>query len=318
MHTWHVAAVISAVALLAMACNDTGLSKTPRATFSEVACLDVNGDHRINSGDAADPSKLPDFNADNRRNAEDAAFLENVDIELKPDANVCGKGTPDEPEFAVAHGYFSPAEVSCADGNEPVLLLGIGGGVVNLKDRGSAAGIRQIVSDLQVSYDKRHIDTLTVLGGPTVAGAPNIHTAAEQWLTNVVRVYLEKYPCLRVVIVGHSHGAVTADVVAAHLEPQYAGRFIVDVDLDRVEALYTGDTQSRPTVIPVFNVYETNDPALSGHPYDAPNAENWDASGEQGPAAGDEGGPLKQVNHTTIDNSRSVRERIVAEVMERS
>jgi hypothetical protein len=140
----------------------------------------------------------------------------------------------------------------------------------------------------------------------------------EQFLTHAVQVYLDRYPCLRAVVVGHSHGAVTGDVVSSHLEGEYGDRFIVVVDLDRVDELYTGDTQSRPTQVPVFNVFETNDPALSGAPYDAANAENWDASGEQGPEHGDEGGALKPVNHTTIDNSKSVRDRIVDEVMERS
>jgi hypothetical protein len=69
---------------------------------------------------------------------------------------------------------------------------------------------------------------------------------------------------------------------------------------------------------PVFNIFETNDPTLSGKPYGSPNVENWDASSEQAPAGGDDGGELKPVNHTTIDNSESVRDRVVAEVMERS
>ena len=55
-----------------------------------------------------------------------------------------------------------------------------------------------------------------------------------------------------------------------------------------------------------------------GAPRDAPYAENWDASGEKGPENGDQGGPLKPVNHTTIDNSESVKQRIVDDVMQRS
>ncbi|MEX2227223.1 MAG: hypothetical protein WEB52_12330 [Dehalococcoidia bacterium] len=306
------------VAATAVACDSTGLSKTPRATFSKIACLDVNGDDRINEQDAQDPGELPDFNADDERDQQDAEFLLGVDIALAPNTEACSEDAPDEPEYAVAHGYFSPAEVSCDQGDEPVLLVGVGGGVVNLKDKASAAGIREVISDLQDRYDDEGVDTLSVLAGPAMAGAQNVHTGMEDWTTNVVRVYLERYPCLRAAIVGHSHGAVTADVVAARLEDQYADRFVVVVDLDRVDELYTGDTASRPDVVPVFNVHESNDPTLSGEPYESPNVENWDASDEQGPESGDKGGDLKPVNHTTIDNSESVRDRIVDEVLERS
>jgi hypothetical protein len=139
----------------------------------------------------------------------------------------------------------------------------------------------------------------------------NIYAGMEEWVTNVTRVYLDRYPCLRVVLVGHSHGATTADVVASRLEDQYGSRFIVVVDVDRVDELYTGDTQSRPDIVPVFNIFETNDSTLSGEPYDSANAENWDASGEQAPENGDSGGDMAPVNHTTIDNSESVRKSVV-------
>jgi hypothetical protein len=307
-----------ALATTLIACDATGLSKTPRATFSKLACLDVNTDGRINEGDAADPGELPDFNADDDRDEQDAAFLRGVDIELNQAANACGEDAPDEPEYAVAHGYFSPAEVSCDEGDAPVLLLGVGGGVVNLKDRGSAAGVREMMSDLQDAYDDEGVDTLSVLAGPAMAGAVNIHAGMEQWLTNVTRVYLDRYPCLRVVLIGHSHGAVSADVVASRLEDQYGDRFVVVVSVDRVDELYTGDTQARPDIVPVFNVFETNDGTLRGDAYDSPNVENWDASGEQAPEDGDSGGAPAPVNHTTIDNSDSVRNRIVDEVMDRS
>jgi hypothetical protein len=315
----YLLAAAAVLAVGAIACqNATGLSKTPRATFSKIACLDVNHDNVINDADAADPSKLPDFNADDKRDEQDAAFVKGVNIQLDPSKNACAKDSPDEPEYAVGHGFFKSSDVSCDSANKPVLIVGVGGGVVNLKDKGSAAGIREIMDDLQGKYDDRDVETISVLAGPAMAGAVNIHSGMEQWLTHAVQVYLDRYPCLRTVIVGHSHGAVTGDVVSSGLEGAYGDRFIVVVDLDRVTKLYTGDTESRPTAVPVFNVFETRDPGFPGAPYDAPNAENWDASGEQGPEHGDEGGALKPVNHTTIDNSKSVRDRIVSEVMERS
>jgi len=314
-HIAYLVAFVAGLAVFAAACNATGLSKTPRATFSQIACLDVNGDDRVNEQDAADPGRLPDFNADDERDEQDAAFLRGIDIALQP--NACGEDAPDQPEYAVTHGYFSPAEVSCDGGDRPVLLLGVGGGDVNIREKEDAAGIRDTIDALQKAYDDRGVDTLALLAGPAVHGAQNIHAAMEDWLTNAVRVYLDRYPCLRVAIVGHSFGATTGDVVSARLEDAYPDRFVVVVDIDRVTSLYTGDTQSRPDIAPVFNIY-TNDPIFGADPYDSPNAENYDASGDLAPERGDGGGDLKPVTHTTVDNSESVRQRIVQEVMERS
>lgn len=316
MRIYLFVAIATLLTVLALACNQTGLSGTPRATFSQLACLDTNGDGALNAADAADESKVPDFNGDGKRNGDDAAFLRGVDIPLAPGASDgCKNGSGRAPEYLVAHGYFKPAEVKCDAKKQPVLLIGIGGGVVNLKDREDAAGVRSMIDSLQKAYKDQDTQTIAILAGPAMVGAQNLHGGMELWLTHAVSVYLDRYPCLRVVLLGHSHGAVTADVVAARLEGNYAARFIEVVDVDRVTALYTGDTQSRPRQVHVFNIYETNDPGLSGAPYDSPNAENVDASDQQAPENGDKGGPLKPVNHTTIDNSKSVKDLIVQQVM---
>jgi hypothetical protein len=313
------AAALAATALL-LACNNTGLARAPRAVFSQLACQDVNGDHRLNENDAADLSKVPDFNADGARDDQDAAFFRGIDIPLDEarEAAACKGGSSSAPEYAVAHGYFKSADVTCGPDQSAVLLVGVGGGVVNLKDRADAAGVRSMIDGIQKAYDDKGVQTIAVLAGPAIAGAQNVHGAMEQWLSHAVQVYLDRYPCLRAVLLGHSHGAVTADVVASRLEASYAKRIIEVVDVDRVDVLYTGDTLSRPKRVHVFNVYEHNPGALQGAPYDAPNAENWDASGEQGPKDGDRGGPLAPVDHTTIDNSASVKQRIISEVMARS
>ena len=55
-----ITVAIGAIGALALvACNVTGLSQAPRATFSQLACLDVNGDHRLNGDDVADASRAP-------------------------------------------------------------------------------------------------------------------------------------------------------------------------------------------------------------------------------------------------------------------
>jgi hypothetical protein len=308
---WTVA-IICAGAILVAACENTsGLSESPRATFSQVACLDVNGDHRINEADAADPSKLPDFNADRSRDDHDAAFLKGIDIELDPAQQIDCSKEKKNPEFLVAHGYIQPSDVSCGADDKPVLLLGIGGGVENIRDKGDASGVRSIVDALQKAYDDRDRDTIGVISGQAVIGGANAHSAMEQWLTNVVKTYFDRYPCISAVIVGHSHGGILADDVASHIEAQYPGRILAEVKVDRVgEDVYLGDTTSRPVTTPVFNIYQTNVPGLSGHAEDAPNVENWDASGIMVDG--------KPVTHTQLDNNKEARERIVAEVMERS
>jgi len=316
-------AVCAAVGFAAalVACNTSGLSNRPRATFAQVACLDVNGDNRVDAADAVDPAKVPDFNGDRQHDARDAAFLQGIDIPLDPDRDRrgCGKPSGKTPEYEVAHGYFDPADVSCGGGAKPVLIVGVGGGVVNLRDSDDAAGVRSIVDGLLKAYDDEGIETIAVISGPAITGATQLHGAMEQWLTHAVQVYLDRYPCIRALLLGHSHGAVTTDVVTAHLEGKYADRIIEDIDIDRVDALYTGDTRSRPKLVHVFNIFQTTSPgALRGGPYDSPNAENWDASSAQAPKRGDKGGPLAPVDHTTIDNSKAVKQRIIEDAIRRS
>ena len=307
--------------LAATACNSSGLSNQPRATFSQLACLDKNGDHRLNNGDASNVASVPDFNGDRKHGADDAAFFAGIDLEMDPaaQADVCSKSSPIGPEYEVAHGYFEPANVSCANNAHPVLLVGVGGGVKDLKDKSNAAGVRSVIDGLQKSYDARGVDTIAVIAGPAMSGAIQPNSAMEAWVTNAVRVYFERYPCIRAVLVGHSHGGVTVDVIAAHLEERYAARFIDVVELDRNEYFYSGDTKSKPTQVHVFSIFETTSDILSGVPYlGASNAELWDASNELGPENGDKGGALKPVNHTTIDNSQAVKVRIIDDVMRRS
>lgn len=319
MRTTLVFAVATSVlATVSFACQNTsGLSNQPRATFSQIACLDTNRDHRINDADAGEPSKLPDFNADDSRDDDDAAFLRGADIPLDPafDYAQCDGKAKKTPEYLVAHGYFDPSDVSCDDNAQPVLLVGVGGGAVNVKDKDDAAGVRKVVDKLLGEYEDRDTDAIAVIAGPAIGGGQNPNVAMEDWLTNATRVYLERYPCLRTVLIGHSLGGVMVDVVGSRLEDQYSDRMIAVVAIDRIARIgpldyYSGDEVSRPDAAFVFNVYETNDP-VHADPYDMPNVENWDASAEEGTDG-------KPVMHTSIDNAPAVHDRIVDEVIERT
>ncbi|MBI5287913.1 MAG: hypothetical protein HY873_02950 [Chloroflexi bacterium] len=314
--------VLSAVLLLGglvlVACNTSGLSEKPRGTFSQLACLDVNGDSRINTDDASDPSKLPDFDADGKHDGDDAEFVKGVDIPLNPIAKDTCNQDLGGPEFLVTHDYFASANVDCGGGEQAVLIMGVGGGVDNLKNKDQAAGVRKIVDSLISANEDEDRQTIGVIAGPAITDAENAATAMEDWLTNAVRVYLDRFPCARAVLVGFSHGGVSVDVVAAKLEGEYADRFIAVVHVDRIDGSYGGDLVSFPSVVPVLNVYQTNEVGLSGRPYDQSNVVNFDASGEKGPKNGEDGGPLEPVRHTTMDNSESVRKWIVDQVMQRS
>ena len=292
-----------------------GLSSSANEVYAQIACADVNNDGRLNDGDAANPAQLPDFNGDGRPDAADAAFLRGIDISVDPAGKqiACAHKNKDVgPDWAV----FSPGtrDLSCDGGKSAVLILGIGGGVSNLKQN-DAAGVKQIIEDARSAFEKKGVQTVTVLSGQAVNSAASVNSAMELWTAHSTQVLLDAYPCLRVAIIGHSHGAIVADVAAAKLEANYADRVVEVVDLDRVEALYSGDTHTWPSRIHVFNIYETNDPKLHGTSRDAPNVENWGANGEKGPKNGDNGGPLVPVDHTTIDNSDSVAKRIVDDVV---
>ena len=311
---------LAAAAIALTACeSETGLSKLPDATYAQVECFDINGDHRVNDADAAVPSKLPDFDNDGKHDAADAAFVKGVDIALKADTQdeACKHKNKDwGPEYFVAHSS-KPVAVNCPAVPAPVLLFGVGGGVGNLKGN-DAAGVRSIVDGLQKAYTKANVQTIAVVTGESVIAGVRPQADMEQWNTHAVQTYLDRFPCLRVVFVGHSHGGTNIDVVSSRLEEQYGQRIIEVVNVDRVDVLYDGDTTSWPQRAHVFNVYETNDDKLKGAPHDAANTENWNANDQLGPRDGDEGGPLTPVNHTTIDNSKSVRQRIIDDVLKRS
>ena len=296
-------ALVIAVVFVASRWLDRGTG----LVYAQIACSDVNGDASLNAADALNPSRLPDFNGDGRHDTADAAFLRGVDIPLDGAGEkiACAHKNPNVgPEWAVV----SPGtrDLTCA--RPAVLILGVGGGVTNLKQN-DAAGVRQTIEDLATAFHHRNVQTLTVLSGQAVNSASSPDPAMETWDSHATQVFLDAYPCLRLAIVGHSHGAITGDIVAWKLEGAYGDRIIEVVNIDRVEALYGGDTVDWPARVHVLNIYETND-KLHGGAHDAANVTNWDASGQRGPNN-------SPVIHTTIDNSSSVRAVIIADILKR-
>lgn len=305
-------------ALTVAACNESGLAEKPRANFAHLACLDVNGDGRINTGDAADRSALSDFNADDEHDDFDAAFVEGVDISLGPDARqACEDDSDRDPEYLVAHDFLQDADVTCAPGDRAVLVVGVAGGVDDLKDEDQAAGVREIVDAVIARLEEQDVQTIGVIAGSALYGAENAHAGMEDWLANAIQVYLDAFPCLDVATVGFSHGGVTVTAVASRLETAgLGGRIVASVMLDRIEDYYGGDLTSLPLSSPLVSVYQTNTPG--GSPVDGANVFNYDASTDAAPADGDKGGEPKPVTHVTIDNSKSVREMIASLILARA
>lgn len=313
-----LAAVLLVGALSLSACNESGLAEKPRANFAHLACLDVNGDGRINTGDADDPSAISDFNADDERDAFDAAFVKGVDIPLGSDARqACADGADRDPEYLVAHDFLQDADVTCAPGDRAVLVVGVAGGVDDLKDEDQAAGVREIANATIARLEDQDVQTIGVIAGSALYGAENAHAAMEDWLVNAITVYLDAFPCLDVATVGFSHGGVTVTAVASRLEAAGLGeRIVASVMLDRIEDYYGGDLSSMPQSSPLVSVYQANTPG--GSPVDGANVFNYDASADTAPADGDKGGELKPVTHVTIDNSKSVRDMIASLILARA
>jgi hypothetical protein len=303
---------------------DHGLLTVDEAVVAtHVPCLDSQRDNVLSAadgglltgGDAPERAVRADFNADGELDERDAAFLA-ADVRIDPgvDYAVCDEEPP--VDFMVA-AVETPA-IDCERDSPAVVVVGVAGGLADLRKRNDGAGVRFIVNGLLDELESAGNQALAVIAGPAVAGlGEELHQGMEVWLTHSVRTYLEQFPCAQAVLIGHSHGAVTMDVVASQLEDEYADRIALVVSLDRIDELYFGDTESLPVRANVFNIYETNDPETHATPRDAPNVENWDASGEDAPQDGEKGGDLQPVNHTTIDNSSGVRDHIITEVMER-
>jgi hypothetical protein len=297
------------------------LSVNEAVAAVHVPCLDHNQDFVLAPDDVSQPLEgggesegdNVDLNADGKVDDADAAFL-GIDMHVVSDFDygACG----DAPIEYLVSTNDVPA-ISCDDGAKALIVVAVGGGVVDLRDNTNAAGVRWMTNALLDELHSRDYQTVTIVSGPGISGLDaDLNPAMEMWLTHSTQTMLDEYPCADAVLLGHSHGAITAEVVASRLEAAYGDRMLIVAAIDRVEELYAGDALSLPLSVQVFNVFETND-ENRGAPHDAANFENWDATGETAPKDGEQGGPSEPVRHTTIDNSPGVRDRVIQEVLDR-
>jgi hypothetical protein len=310
----HALLLAGALALLAAACSSAQLRAVQRfndqADLVQLACLDVNADGLVDANDA-DPATLPDITGDGAVTESDLALVREAQIALpggRPPE--CAGGHGPNPDWQVS----APPDLDCAAGERGLLLLAVGGGAVDLSTLNDAAGARWMVEELSGAVD---VPTQIASVAPGLYGTGEPQPDAERWAFAFLSQRLQEQPCLKAVILGHSHGGTLATATAARLEEAgLGGQVLLTVLIDRVTNLYAGDTVSIPQSSPVFNVYlPAPGQDIEGGAIDQPNVENFDASGLKAPEHGEKGGALKPATHTTIDNSPDALREVAARVV---
>ena len=270
-----------------------GLATSRHGIATLISCLDTDGDGRIDGSDSDDLAGLS-IPLDDTRACADAAHHRDYYV-----------GDPSD-----AGAY------QCDAARPPVLIVAVGSALTDLYDTsvGESLGVLDIVNTLQSRTADAGIATTPILSDSAIAAADEPQTRMEQWLTRDIEVRLEAMPCLRAVLIGHSHGGVAVTSIAAALEERYAGR-IFGVLIDRTIALYDRAADEMPATIPLLNVFQLNE-GWHGLPIDAPNVTNFDASAERAPVSpSDGGGGPAIVSHKTLDDAPAVQQRIVNAVM---
>lgn len=271
-----------------------GLATSRGGVPIQISCLDRDHDGRLNAGDGS--------------------ALAGLDIPL-----VAGEACIDP-----AHRsdfYAGPpsdaAGYSCAARVPPVLIVSAASAGSNLLDPsgGESMGLLDIVRTLQQRLGAAGVATDTVLATSALFGADLPQTRMEQWLGHEVALRLEAMPCLRAVLLGHSHGAVTVTSVTAALDMRFGAR-MYGVIIDRTTALYDRNATEMPLRTPILNVYQLNE-GWHGSGIGRPNVTNVDASTERAPVApSDGGGGLALVSHKTLDDAaaaqRTIEDAVVA------
>ena len=275
-----------------------------RSTLVRIACLDANGDGRIDGGDARG---VHDITGDGAIDGADRAVIEELNISLPNGRPAACEDEQPAPDWQVSW----PADVDCAGGRGGLFVLAVGGGAVELDQLDKAAGVRWMMSEIGVMLYERGIPHQLASVAPGLGGTEHPNADAEAWAAAYMKAQLRLAPCLRIVLLGHSHGGASVTALAAALEEAGLGdKVLVTIPIDRVAALYGGNREAMPQDVPVFNVYQQSEGPFTGRAINQPNVENWDASEEQGPANGQEGGRLTDLNHLNIDNSEAILERI--------
>ncbi len=250
-----------------------------------------------------------DRNGDSRLDAADGDAFARLDIPL-----IAGKACLDPANHADFYQGV-PSDVAtfnCRAPQPPLLVVAIGSAGTDLLDAasGESPGLLDIVNLLQSRASDAGIATEPVLSAAALFGADMPQTRMEQWIERVLGARLDAMPCLRAVLIGHSHGGVTVTSVTAALDGRYARRMF-GVLIDRTTVLYDRPAAEMPWHTPLLNIYQLNE-GWHGMPIEQPNVTNIDASEELAPIApSDGGGPGPAlVSHKTLDDAPAVQQRV--------
>lgn len=198
----------------------------------------------------------------------------------------------------------------------PALIVAIGSAGSDLLDpsSGESMGVLQIVNDLQQLAEEAGMSTLPILSVSAVFGAESPQHSLELLLAHEVRRRMTEMPCLRTVVIGHSHGGAAVTAVTAALDAEFSERTF-GVLLDRTTALYDRPETEYPTRIRLLNVFQVNE-GWHGVPLQGSNVFNVDQSYENAPIApSDGGGGIAIVGHKTLDDSPGVQRLVTQAVM---
>lgn len=270
-----------------------GLATSRHGVAVLISCLDKNGDGKLNG--------------------DDGRALHGLEIPLVDSLACIG---PAHHRDFYAGDPSDTATYSCNAARPPALIVAIGSAGTDLFDstQGESLGVLDVVNALQRRAQDDHIATVPLLSTSAIFGAEMPQTRNEEWIEHEVARRLDAMPCLRAVLIGHSHGAAAVTSVAAALDDRYADR-IYGVLIDRTTILYDRDATELPATIPLLNVFQTNE-GWHGNVYGQANITNVDESGERAPVApSDGGGGLALVSHKTLDDSVAVQHRIEDVVM---
>ncbi len=254
-----------------------------------------------------------DRNGDGRLNGADGIGLD-VDVPLDP-AGSCVD--PDRHADFYAGGPSDPAAFACEGDARPLLIVAVASAGSDLHDptEGESLGLIDIVNRLQARSSEAGIATQLIVTAPAIFGAAELpQTSMERWIAAELRARLSAAPCLRAVMIGHSHGGSTVTSVLAALDAAYGARML-GVLIDRTVVLYDRPAAEIPASAQLLNFFQTNE-GWHGERIDAPNVVNFDESGEVAPVApSDGGGGAAVVTHKTLDDSIGVQMRVAEAVM---
>ena len=211
--------------------------------------------------------------------------------------------------------YASPGLLSCGAGAiiRLVLVPSAGSDLLDASS-GESLGLIDIANTLRREMEQRSVPSELTIAASALFGSDPPQTSMERWLAAQASAELAARPCLRIVLIGHSHGGATVTSATAALDAAYGNRMLA-VLIDRTTALYDRQATEMPVRTPILNFFQTNE-GWHGIALDLPNAVNFDESGERAPVApSDGGGGFALVSHKTLDDSPGVQSRAADAVM---